>query len=424
MKKSIFLGIVLAVASIMTACGGSDEPIVKVLDAMPKSAKRGVAYNFPSMSDAIAMTPYITWCYNWGNALSYDILADWLESNEMDFCPMCWNGNYNVGAIKAYVAAHPNTKYLLAFNEPNLTDQANMVPSKAAELWAPVVALAKELNLKLVSPAMNYGTLAGYSDPIKWLDEFFAQPGVSLDDIDAISLHCYMGSSSALASFVDRFDKYGKPIWMTEFCAWEKNIGSAKDQMLYMSEVLNYFEQTDKVERYAWFIPRYKKVGTYPYMQLFEDDNSDFTALGKVYTRFSSFDKNTYLKFPIEASQYVGISDMMIHVAPSTDPMDAGTDALMISGMEKGKFVEYQVLNSSDVQELKLRYSSYNECGVAIYVDGDLISFETMPKSNTTSSWDDVWATYGFPVAMTAGKHTFRIELMTGTMDFSKLLID
>ena len=87
-----------------------------------------------------------------------------------------------------------------------------MTPSKAAELWPSVVDLAKELNLKLVSPAMNYGTLAGYSDPIKWLDEFFAQPGVSIDDIDAISIHCYMANPQALRNYVAMFYKYNKPI--------------------------------------------------------------------------------------------------------------------------------------------------------------------------------------------------------------------
>ena len=186
------------------------------MDQMPKSAKRGVSFNFLYITDLPLLSPYISWDYNWGNTPNEDA-ATWFDANEMDFCPMCWNGKYDADKIRAFVAAHPNTKYLLAFNEPNLTDQANMVPSKAAELWPPVVALAKELNLKLVSPAMNYGTLAGYSDPVKWLDEFFAQPGVSIDDVYAIAIHCYMASASAVKSYVERFEKYDKPIWMTAY---------------------------------------------------------------------------------------------------------------------------------------------------------------------------------------------------------------
>ena len=60
---------------------------------------------------------------------------------------------------------------ILAYNEPNLTDQANMTPTRASELWPNLVAVAEKLGMRLTSPAMNYGTLAGYSDPEVWLDD-------------------------------------------------------------------------------------------------------------------------------------------------------------------------------------------------------------------------------------------------------------
>ena len=208
---------------------------------MTRSAKRGVAFNFNYVSDLPLLSPYITWDYNWGNSTN-ESAALWFDANEIDYCPMCWSGSYDANKIRTFVAAHPNTKYLLAFNEPNLTDQANMTPAQAAALWPPVVALAKELNLKLVSPAMNYGTLSGYSDPIKWLDEFFAQPDVSIDDVDAIAVHSYMASPSAVQSYIERFRKYNKPVWVTEFCAWDPKPTSAEVQMDYMCAVLHYME--------------------------------------------------------------------------------------------------------------------------------------------------------------------------------------
>ena len=176
--------IAASIAILFTACTPSGENTpenpkdeTNVVSVMPKSAKRGVSFGFTNILDLPLLSPYISWDYNWGNTPTDDA-ALWFDANEMDFCPMCWNGNYSVDRIRAFVAAHPKTKYLLAFNEPNLTDQARMTPAEAAAIWTPVVELAKELNLKLVSPAMNYGTLPGYSDPIKWLDEFFAQPNV------------------------------------------------------------------------------------------------------------------------------------------------------------------------------------------------------------------------------------------------------
>ena len=119
---------------ILTACENQSPDKSAIGEHMSKSAKRGVAFNFVYTSDLPLLSPYIAWNYNWGNTTN-DNAALWFDANEIDFCPMCWNGNYSADNIRAYVAAHPNTKYLLAFNEPNLTDQANMTPAQAAELF-------------------------------------------------------------------------------------------------------------------------------------------------------------------------------------------------------------------------------------------------------------------------------------------------
>ena len=172
---------------MLVGCGGQEPtpPASSVVTQLPRSAKRGVAFNFSQAEDLPLLTAAISWDYNWGNDQN-SLAATWMDEEGVDFCPMCWSNNYNADRIRAYVAAHPKTQYLLGYNEPNLTDQARMTPSQAAAQWDKVVALAKELNLKLVSPAMNYGTLSGYNDPIKWLDEFFSL--VNTDDIYAISI--------------------------------------------------------------------------------------------------------------------------------------------------------------------------------------------------------------------------------------------
>ena len=131
----------LACAALV-ACNPSEPTVQKTGAHMERSAKRGVAFNFNYVSDLPLLSPYITWDYNWGNNTNENA-ALWFDAYEIDYCPMCWNGNYSTDKIRAYVAAHPKTKYLLAFNEPNLTDQANMTPAQAAALWPQVVALAK-----------------------------------------------------------------------------------------------------------------------------------------------------------------------------------------------------------------------------------------------------------------------------------------
>ena len=332
---------------------------------------------------------------------------------------MCWNGNYSADRIRAFVAAHPKTKYLLAFNEPNLTDQARMTPAEAAALWPPVVALAKELNLKLVSPAMNYGTLPGYSDPVKWLDEFFEQPNVSIKDIYAISIHCYMSSSSGVQGFVEKFEKYNKPIWLTEFCAWDPVPGSVNTQMDYMCAVLNYLESNPKVERYAWFIPRrqYKDKGTAPYMELLTYDYpADLTELGKMYCWFSPMDKSVWLKAtrPILAHEYVSVANNSMPLRPSTDTevlKQAGRDGLMITNFAAGQQLTYQVYLPQDVSQITLRYCGYANSICEVLVDGQSKNFVEMPRNGSTSEWTG--SSVSLPVK--AGCHTITLSLFSGS---------
>lgn len=416
-RTIIFATVVLLFAACQPPETPSPSDEMNVVDVMPKSAKRGVAFSFTQVTDLPLMSPYISWDYNWGNTPSNDA-AMWFDANEMDFCPMCWNGNYNADAIRAFVAAHPNTKYLLGFNEPNLTDQANMTPAQAAAIWSPVVALAKELNLKLVSPAMNYGTLAGYSDPIKWLDEFFAQPNVDINDIYAISIHCYMSSASAVQGYVEKFEKYNKPIWMTEFCAWDPVPGSVTTQMDYMCAVLNYLEANPKVERYAWFIPRSgNKVDSPPYMQLLTHDYpADLTDLGKMYCWFSPMDKSVWLRAnrPILASEYVAVANNAMPLRPSTDTevlQQVGGKGLMITNFAAGQQLTYQVCVPENSTEFTLRYCGYSNSICEVLVDGVSQNYIDMPRNGSSTEWIVAKA----PLSISEGKHTVTLKLFSGS---------
>ena len=396
-----------------------------VVDQQPKSAKRGVAFSFSQLTDLPIMSPYISWDYNWGNTPSDDA-ATWFDANEMDFCPMCWNGSYNADRIRAFVAAHPNTKYLLGFNEPNLTDQANMTPAEAAALWPDVVALAKELNLKLVSPAMNYGTLAGYSDPIKWLDEFFVQPGVSIDDIYALSVHCYMASASSVQGYIERFEKYNKPIWLTEFCAWDPVPGSVNTQMDYMCAVLNYLESHASVERYAWFIPRSgAKVDSAPYMQLLTHDYpAALTDLGKMYCYFSPMNEKVWMRAdkPIYAAEYAKVANNALVLRPSSDneiQTQIGREGLMITNFAEGQQLTYQLYLPSKTSQIILRYCGYANSICEVLVDGQSQNYIEMPRNGSSTEW--VEASMALPVS--AGKHTITLSLFSGSCSLSSLFL-
>ena len=398
---------------MLVGCGGQEPtpPASSVVTQLPRSAKRGVAFNFSQAEDLPLLTAAISWDYNWGNDQN-SLAATWMDEEGVDFCPMCWSNNYNADRIRAYVKAHPKTQYLLGYNEPNLTDQARMTPAQAAAQWDKVVALAKELNLKLVSPAMNYGTLSGYNDPIKWLDEFFSL--VNTDDIYAISIHCYMASPQAVKDYISRFYKYNKPIWLTEFCAWEEYaIHSEEDQMKYMCQVLNYLEQDPHVERYAWFIPRGSgPVDSYPYMQLLsKKDIGALSPQGEVYAGLTSFDRTIWLPSdaPILPNTYCDCSaaetirNGSFAAAPHLRPTTDNAGVLMMTTFTNGQWVEYQINAVNAIQKMVIRYQGVVGSSLTVLVDGT-------QAAQTQLAWNEgKWAEQEFAISIPQGHHTVRL---------------
>lgn len=125
-----------------------------------RSPKRGLSFNNLSKPDLELLSPGVCWIYNWGSSTS---IASMLGDYDMTYYPMVWGGNPNESTIASTQERVPGCDMILAYNEPNLTDQANMTPTRASELWPNLVAVAEKLGMRLTSPAMNYGTLAGYS---------------------------------------------------------------------------------------------------------------------------------------------------------------------------------------------------------------------------------------------------------------------
>lgn len=364
-----------------------------------RSAKRGVAQNSWALpeKDVPNLAQGMAWTYNWGsNALSAD-LKRYFSENGVEFCPMAWNANYNEAGLRAA------DQWILGFNEPNLTDQCNMTPAQAAEKWPAVVAIAKAAGKKLVSPAMNYGTLSGYHDPIVWLDEFIQQPGCSLDDIDAIAVHCYMPSAASVKDFIERFRKYGKPIWLTEFCNGNSNNISEDAQLAYMSETLNMLEQNDLVGRYSWFMGRGGFNSRWHNNLLESVQPFGLTALGIVYTNMSSFDHSiVYSKGDVIPAEQYCESEGLFHLKPSTDG-----GVLDLTDFKQGSVTRYHInLPKAGTYKFKLRYQTYMKSKLSFGVEGAMDTYELQ---NTAHEW----ITEAFELALPAGDS--HLELRAGS---------
>lgn len=391
MKKSgIILLMMLAFAGVMSCekDNPGDETHSYTL-TQARSPKRGVAQNSWGMPDTDIpnLAPGMSWTYNWGSNIPSAALSKLFADNGVEFCPMAWSANYNEAGLRVA------QEYILGFNEPNLTDQCNMTPAKAAEYWPAIVAIAKANGKKLVSPAMNYGTLEGYSDPIVWLDEFFAQPGISLDDIDAIAIHCYMPSAVGVKGFIERFRKYGKPIWLTEFCNGNGSNISEAAQMVYMAETVNMLERHDLVERYSWFMGRGGFNNRWHNNLLQSSKPFELTPLGVLYNNISTLDDSVvYGKGDVIPAEQYCASEGNFHLQPSTDG-----GVLDITDFRSGSETRYHInLPSQGKYKFKLRYQTYMESEISFGVSGAMDTYELQ---NTGQKW----LTESFELELPAG---------------------
>ena len=107
---------------------------IYTIHAQTVSPKRGIAYGNNSSTDLSLLSTGISWWYNWSEAPESSVLNSYTGLG-VDFVPMAWNGNFNQQKLRDFLLAHPDVKYILGFNEPNFTSQANMTPSEAAASW-------------------------------------------------------------------------------------------------------------------------------------------------------------------------------------------------------------------------------------------------------------------------------------------------
>jgi hypothetical protein len=307
----------LGIAFLLSACGGSDgsgtssapspatnsstpppasapsttPPVATpappaAAPAVAKSAKRGIAYDMADPLDFAALSAGVSWWYNWSPQPNSMVPMNYVAQYGMDFYPMLWNGNYDAQAVETYLASNPGIKYLLVLNEPNIVSQANLTPQQAAALWPGFEAIAAHTGVKIVGPAMTWGTMPGYTDPVVWLDAFIAAYQAANDNrepqIDYLAFHWY---DYGLASQLDRLTKYGKQIWVTEVANWHSQddgsqIDTLAKQEAQMTDMVATCESRSDVFRYAWFTGR---ISPDPHFTSLLGNPGELTGLGQLY---------------------------------------------------------------------------------------------------------------------------------------------
>lgn len=408
----------LAIASSLTA---------NAFDT-PRSTKRGFGENTMSYTaDLQALARGCSWWYDWGTTPPNSLASLVGKDKLIEFAPMTWNATYNIEELRTYYKAHPGDKYLLGFNEPNFKAQSNLTPTQAAQAWPKLESLADELGLKLVAPALNYPDGAindGVKyQPTEWMDAFIAAYKKLYNKeprIDYLALHCYMDYASAVKSYVDNFaTRYGKQVWLTEFCSWESQSITAASQEEQMIDKVMMLEKDPNVFRYAWFKAR--NANSYPYYNLLENPNASkgtkagtLTDVGFSYVNMSRCDTTYYYKVneAIPINEFVdkeGLNHLSRGYDPQSDSVDIAFDSrgvattYQIDVPEDG---DYTLLVRSAVENNIAKASLYPRLSV---LDSDGNALATKQTISGTTN-DSTYAATQIKLSLKAGKQKITIS--------------
>ncbi|WP_326554884.1 glycoside hydrolase family protein [Micromonospora sp. NBC_01813] len=214
------------------------------------SARKGVGvWDFPGVSEALANSK-AGWYYTWSTQH-----PGIRTPAGATFVPMIWGpGSVTPTELARAEAAGP---YLLGFNEPDLAEQSNMTVEQALDLWPQLAATGNILG----SPAVAWGG----ADAGGWLDRFMSGARQRGYRVDFIALHWY-GGDFTTANAVDQLrqyieavhQRYGKPIWLTEFALIRFGAGGAEfpseqQQAAFLTAATDMLAGLPYLQRYAWF---------------------------------------------------------------------------------------------------------------------------------------------------------------------------
>ncbi len=369
--------------------------------------KRGLAYGYHSYNDIETLLPELSWWYNWSETPENNILQSF-QNYAYEFVPMTWNNNFNENNLRAFLENHPETKYLLAFNEPNFLAQANMTPSQVVALWPTIESIADDYNLEIVSPAVNFcgncvtenGT--NYTSPFDYLDDFFELcEGCR---VDHIAIHVYMNTIEATSWYINEFKKYNRPIWVTEFAGWEENgvINSIDDQINYMMSAVDFFESEPDVFRYAWFIGRTNNgINNYPFIDILGDDGT-LTKIGDVYKKLPVHNPENVITIPaqIEAENYNSMYGIFLQKNYDLD------EFAKVAYIDQGDWLEYKIsVPETKTYPISFRVSSTNNSSLSILINNEKKLVQNITNTGSLENWQ----LFESDILLTKGEHTIKL---------------
>lgn len=223
--------------------------LVPAASAAEDAGKKGVSVNNVAGVDEALGDVGVSWFYDW--SVDQQGVA---PPEGTEFVPMIWGADsvnqQDLDAAKA------SGSTLLAFNEPDMGEQANLTVEQALDLWPQL----QDTGMRLSAPGVATGAdLEG-----GWLDRFMRGAAERGYRVDFIPLHWYGADFSPeatehLRGYVQAVhDRYQKPVWLTEYALIDFSGGaprypSEQEQADFVRNSTEMLEGLPFVERYSWF---------------------------------------------------------------------------------------------------------------------------------------------------------------------------
>ncbi|KAF9268715.1 hypothetical protein L218DRAFT_977190 [Marasmius fiardii PR-910] len=245
--------------------------------AVTNTSKAGLAWPNGDGDDInqYLSTGRVSWYYSWSpsGGLKTDI----------QYVPMLW-GEGQVEEFSSTInqtISELNITHVLGMNEPQEKGQSNLTPQQGADMWKTYLEPLRSRGIRLGSPAPSSAP-SGKT----WLQEFLTACDGSCT-VDFIAVHYYdVNATDFIRYLEDHHNTFQRPIWVTEWACQNFNQAnkqcSRDDIALFLNKTQSFMDQTEWVERYAWFGSMRDLQGVNPDDALM-DHNGKITNLGLQY---------------------------------------------------------------------------------------------------------------------------------------------
>ena len=371
-----------------------------------QSEKRGVAANYLNAADYDALSPGVSWWYNWGTTPGASLPG---PEADMDFVPMVWiNNQASLDSLTNYLDSGVQPRQVFAINEPNLRGQAYITPEQTAVAYNEVRAIAHPHGVQVSGPHMAAGCALAdcvtAPDPITGEPKTYTYMGPFVEDflyhmgsdpVDSIGYHFYGNFSDfdwLLGEAKQQAD--GRPLWITEF-NWSAapSVDAAID---YLVRAVDRLERDPQVAGYSWF----KERGAGLVYDLLSQTPGVLSALGEAYVNMPVHDADVWYRpnGRLQAERYV---DTYATVIGATG--DSGGLADLVSSAN-GAWLDYNLYGEyAGDYEVTLRYAG--EAGELRLLDGQ------GARHDSAYVTAGVWRTVTLNVSLDAGFNSLRLEM-------------